>query len=65
MAQICFHADQLTEGFCKEHKINSDMGAVLEAILEVLPANRYVPDRDSEEYGIVRKLVSNWLFRKD
>ena len=65
MSEICLHADLLIEGFCNEHKINSDMGAVLEAILEVLPANRYEPDRGSQEYGIVKKLVSNWLYRKD
>ena len=60
--EVEHYVEQLTEGFCHEHRINSSY-AVSAAVLDFLQEERVVPV-ENEEFQVVKGIVRNWLNRK-
>ena len=57
------YVEELTRGFCREHRISSN-DVVYTAVIDCIAERRYLPDRDSQEFEVVKELVENWLNQK-
>ena len=61
--EVEHYVEQLTEGFCHEHCMNSN-DVVYAAVIDCIAERRYLPERDSQEFEVLKELVGNWLRRK-